>query len=90
MLNILHQKIRNASFVSNQKKNTITENFNPDKCNIAFFVSSQDEREAFNIWKSDIYKNQNEAIRKIAEDLNLIDETIKRPVDIKIPNKLGR
>ncbi len=56
------------SFVKNQTKNLLPEQWDPKKKNIVFFTSCDDEYEVLgDQYKSLIYKNQTDAITKIAK-----------------------
>jgi hypothetical protein len=63
-----------VSFVNEQKKDLLPENWNPSKHNIAFFNTSEDEYESIGPeWKNFLYPNQAYGIEKILKDF-LSDE----------------
>jgi len=59
------------SYISNQKPGKIPRDFPPDKIKIAFFINSEDEFVAFEEWKNPFYRNQNEGLERILNDLYL-------------------
>ena len=63
------------SFTKSQIKGNLPKDFNPNKRNIAIFISSDDEFESVAGWDYPIYKNQIDAINSIINDG--IDENIR-------------
>jgi hypothetical protein len=55
------------NYTKSQQKGLLPVSFNRQKINIAIFNSSEDEMKTFQDWKTPLYQNQNEAIRKICE-----------------------
>lgn len=53
------------TFLDKQVKNQLPENFDHNKINIAIFNSSEDEVKTFDDWKTPLYSEQNDAIKKI-------------------------
>lgn len=68
--NRLNQKHQYAGdFLRNQVRNQLPPRFDPKKRNISLFISSEDELFVSPGWESPIYKNQIDAIEKIANSL---------------------
>lgn len=55
------------AFTKEQKRNSLPENFDKSKKNIAIFNSSLDEYFAFDDWQNPIAKNENEIIKAILD-----------------------
>lgn len=55
------------SFIENQVKNVLPDNFDKSKNNIAIFNSSEDEMKVITEWQTDLYSNQNESIFQLLE-----------------------
>lgn len=62
-------KNNQASHVFNQSKSLLPYNWNHEKINIVYFISSQDEYAANGgEWLKSVYTDQNESVRKISQD----------------------
>ncbi len=53
------------SYIGKQTKQTLPQNFDESKINIAIFNSSEDEMKAIVEWQTELYDSQNEAIEKM-------------------------
>ena len=61
-----YKKMLHNSFV--KKQNTAAKiNLNKSKKNIAIFISSEDEFECFDEWRSPLYRNQNDGLQKLLD-----------------------
>jgi len=54
-------------YTRNQQKGLLPTSWQPELKNIAIFNSSEDEMKTFEDWKTHLYRNQNEGVRKICE-----------------------
>lgn len=57
------------SFTKEQKKGKLPDNFDNSKRNIVIFGSCEDEIEAFDNWKSEIYNSINTALKEIVKSI---------------------
>jgi hypothetical protein len=56
------------SFIADQRKCNLPYDFNPQKRNIAVYISSEDEFECIDGWENWLFKDQNEGLDKILKD----------------------
>lgn len=56
------------SFTKHQQRGRLPE-LSSDRCNLAIFLSSEDELEAFDDWRNPFYLNQADGLRRILSDL---------------------
>ena len=78
-----------VSFVSDQVKDLLPQNWNAKKCNVAVFTTSEDEFVAVSDeWQHKLYKSQIDGLRKISESLR--DQGDKLHVYLRMhPNSRG-
>ncbi len=59
--------IKGKSFIGNQVKNELPQDFDPQKLNVAIFNSSEDELKVIEEYHTPLYDNQNQAIEQIVK-----------------------
>ena len=57
------------SYLQHQRSGELPEGWDPDRHNIAIFVSSEDEMQAIKEWITPLYRQQNEVVTRLLADL---------------------
>lgn len=63
-----------VSFTKEQQQDALPEGFDRNHCNVVIYNSSEDEMVAIEGWENQFYRNQNDAITRLMEDLKDVPE----------------